>query len=310
MKQSIVLSLLLFVCYFPSTVLATDIGLGWAGKSGMARRVSAGFEKGMKEMAPQVTIEARKELGTVEELAQVAKDWEGSKDGMVLLRSNAAKWLGKNQPAIPTFIGGCNNPEQLGTIRNMAAPEGNITGVTYYLPPEVQFEVFQEIFPDMKAVLLLLGKGNPSALVDQKGTEQVCQKLALGYADVWCEKLDDALSAVKAISGDHTAVVIGNQSLLMDNADKVVAVAGSTPVFAYSDRAVKQGALGGFVADDEKLGYMLAQTVVDVLLNGRSLTSVPVKFDDDPKFFVNLKTAEKLGVELPFAILQAATIIE
>ncbi|MCP4720369.1 MAG: sugar ABC transporter substrate-binding protein, partial [Desulfobacteraceae bacterium] len=72
----------------------------------------------------------------------------------------------------------------------------------------------------------------------------------------------------------------------------------------------KQGALGGFVADDEKLGYYLAQTVVDVLINGKSTASVPVKFDEDPKFFVNLKTAEKLGVELPYAILQAATIIE
>ncbi len=310
MKKSIIFSLLFVLFCIPSAANATDIGLAWAGKSGMAKRVYQGFEKGMKEFAPQVNIEVKKELGSVNELASVVKVWEGQKDGMVLLRSNAAKWLGKNNPTIPTFIGGCNNPEQLGAIQNLSAPEGKITGVTYYLPPEIQFEVFQAILPDMKGVLLLLGKGNPSAIVDQKGTQQVCKQLGLAFQNVECETLDDALAAVKAIKDDTTAVVIGNQSLLMDNADKLVEVAGSTPVVAYSDRAVKQGALGGFVADDEKLGYMLAQTVVDVLINGKSTGSVPVKFDEDPKFFVNLKTAEKLGVELPYAILQAATIIE
>ncbi len=310
MKNFIAFSLLFILFCVPATVNATDIGLAWAGKSGMAKRVYQGFEKGMRKLAPQVNIEVKKELGSVDELAGVVDAWEGQKDGMVLLRSNAAKWLGKNKPAIHTFIGGCNNPEQLGAIQNLAAPEGKITGVTYYLPPEIQFEVFQAILPEMKGVLLLLGKGNPSAIVDQKGTQKVCKELGFAFKDVQCETLDDALAAVKAITDDTTAVVIGNQSLLMDNADKLVEVAGSTPVVAYSDRAVKQGALGGFVADDEKLGYYLAQTVVDVLLNGKSTVSVPVKFDDDPKFFVNLKTAEKLGVELPYAILQAATIIE
>ncbi len=310
MKNSIIFSLLFVLFCIPATVNATDIGLAWAGKSGMAKRVYQGFEKGMKELASQVNIEVKKELGSVEELAGVVKAWKGQKDGMVLLRSNAAKWLGRNQPSIPTFIGGCNNPEQLGAIQNLAAPEGKITGVTYYLPPDIQFEVFHAILPEMKGVLLLLGKGNPSAIVDQKGTQQVCKQLGLAFREVQCETLEDALSAVKTINDTTTAVVIGNQSLLMDNADKLVEVSGSTPVVAYSDQAVKKGALGGFVADDEKLGYYLAQTVVDVLINGKPTASVPVKFDEDPKFFVNLKTAEKLGVELPYAILQAATIIE
>jgi putative ABC transport system substrate-binding protein len=43
---------------------------------------------------------------------------------MVILRSNGAKWLGENLPSVPTFIGGCNNPVQLGSLKNMQAPEG------------------------------------------------------------------------------------------------------------------------------------------------------------------------------------------
>ena len=145
---------------------ATEIGVAWAGKSGMSNRVNAGFAQGMKELAPDIKIEYQKELGSVDDLAQVAAKWEKEKDGMVLLRSNAAKWLGKNPPAIPTFIGGCNNPKQLGAIKDLQSPEGRITGVTYYLPVDTQFDIFQAIIPNLKSVLLLLGAANPSAPID------------------------------------------------------------------------------------------------------------------------------------------------
>ena len=84
-----------------SAANATDIGVAWAGKSGMAKRVTTGFEQGMKEKAPDIKIEYVKELGSIDELAEVAAKWEKEKNGMVLLRSNGAKWLGQNPRPFP-----------------------------------------------------------------------------------------------------------------------------------------------------------------------------------------------------------------
>ncbi len=309
-SRSLLLLMVLLMCCVVSTANAVEIGLVWVGKSGMAKRVVKGFEAGMAELAPQVRIEYRKELASIDALAQVVKKWEGQKSGIVLLRSNGAKWLAGNPLAVPTFIGGCNNPKQLGVVQNFESPEKNITGVTYFLPMDTQFDIFQEILPEMKSVLLLLGRGNPSADVDREGTKKVCRNLALSYKDVECLVINDALKAVRAVDNSQTTVVIGNQSLLFDRADEIVAAAGDIPVVSYSDRAVKLGALGGFVADDDKLGHMLAQSVVDVLIKGKSIRTIPLKTDPDPRFFVNLKTAEKLGIELPYSVLSAATIIE
>ena len=293
-----------------SMASATEIGVAWAGKSGMSNRVAAGFDQGIKELAPQMSVEYQKELGSVDELAQVAGKWEKEKDGMVLLRSNAAKWLGQNPPAIPTFIGGCNNPKQLGAVKNLEAPEGNITGVTYYLPVDAQFEVFQAIIPDLKSVLLLLGKNNPSAVVDQGATQAVCKKMGIAYEEALCETKEDVSKAVEAFRGKVSVIIIGNQALIIDNAEDIVTAAGSTPVLSYSSKPVKAGALGGFVADDKSLGYMLAESVVAVLKDGKPIKAVAVKVDPDPKFYVNAKTAEALKLEIPFAILETATVIE
>lgn len=302
--------IVLLMSCFVSRANAVEIGLAWVGKSGMAVRVTRGFDAGMSTLAPEVTVEYRKELSSIDELVQVVKLWERRKSGIVLLRSNAAKWLAGKSLAVPTFIGGCNNPKQLGVVENPESPEKNITGVTYSLPVESQFDIFQEILPEMKSVLLLVGKGNPSAEVDRQGTKSACRNLAFSYNEVECLTVNEAITAVRDVQSDQTTVIIGNQSLLFDRADEIVAAARSIPVVSYSGRAVKLGALGGFVADDDKLGKMLAASVVDVLVKGKPIRAIPVKTDPDPRFFVNLKAAEKMGVELSYSILSAATIIE
>jgi putative ABC transport system substrate-binding protein len=289
---------------------AKEIGVAWFGKSGMTNRVAEGFEKGMKEHAPDVKIEYQKELASLDELAEIAVKWQKEKDAMLILRSNGAKWLAKNPPSIPSFIGGCNHPGELGVIKNMEAPEGNITGVTYFLPVATQFEIFQAIIPNLKSILLLMEKGHPSSIIDQAETKAIASKLGIDYQERFCTTPEDAINGVREFSGKVSAIILGNQALTIDNAKKIVAAAGNVPVLAYSSSPVKDGALGGFVADDVKLGYLLAESVVDVLLKGKAVNAVPVKVDPKPKFFVNAKAAEKLGLEIPFQILEAATIVE
>lgn len=301
---------LCFLLAWISPAAAIEIGVAWAGKSGMSNRVAKGFEKGMAEMAPDIKIEYQKELASVDDLATVATEWDKTKDGMVLIRSNAAKWLAKNPPHIPTFIGGCNNPEELGAVKNMKAPEGMITGVTYFLPVEKQFEIFKAILPDMKSVLLLLEEGNPSTLIDQKETKEITKKLGIDYIEVVAKSPADLLAAVESHKGKVSTIIVGNVALAIDNTKAIVEAAGKTPVLSYSSKPVNSGALGGFSADDEKLGYMLAQSVVDILKNGKAVKDVPVKVDPDPKFYVNAKTADKTGVQIPYNILEAATVIE
>ncbi len=293
-----------------STASALEIGVAWVGKSGMAKRVSNGFDQQIKELAPDIGIEYNKELSSMEDLAKLVAQWEKKKDGMVLLRSNAAKWLGKNPPSIPTFIGGCNHPVQLGAVKNMDQPEGKITGVTYFLPVDTQFEIFQAILPKMKSVLLLVEEGHPSSLIDQAGTKNISKKLGITYNEKFCTSNQEALAVVKQLKNKVSAIIIGNQALNIDNAENIINAAGKTPVLSYSSKPVKVGALGGFVADDGKLGKMLAESVVDVLVKGKAIKNVLIKVDPKPTFYVNAKTAQKLGIEIPYQILEAAQIIE
>ncbi len=78
----IIVTIILTVFFSASIVGAKtiEIGLAWAGKSGMAKRVAKGIEEGVKELNLDVKIEFRKELASVDELSAVAAKWQKEKD--------------------------------------------------------------------------------------------------------------------------------------------------------------------------------------------------------------------------------------
>ena len=308
-----ILAMLFFACLafvWAPSVDAAQVGVAWVGKSSMTLRVVKGFEKGMADLSPDIKLEYHRELESMDQLSSLAAKWEKEKDGMVLLRSNAAEWLAKNPPSIPTFIGGCNNPEELGAVKEMGKPDGQITGVTYYLSVSSQFEIFTAILPGMKSVLLLLEKNHPSSRIDQENTRKVTEKLGIAYNEKFCASAEDVVAAVNAYKDKVSAIIVGNEALTMDNTEAIVKAAGKTPVLSYSSKPVKSGALGGFAADDEKLGYMLAESVIEIIKKGKTVKEVPVKVDPKPVFFINTKTAQNIGIEIPYSILSCATIID
>ncbi len=99
---------------------------------------------------------------------------------------------------------------------------------------------------------------------------------------------------------------------MMDNTVSLVAVANSskTPLFSFAEGRAKLGAVAELAADDEKLGAMLAESVVDVVVNKKPISKVPVKMDPDPKIIVNQSIMQLMGLKFPDAILQKAELIK
>ena len=287
---------------------AVEVGVAWVGKSGMAENVMKGFESAIQGTG--IRLEYQKDLASDEELAKVIRRFEKEKAGMLVLRSPGAEWLVRNPPSIPAFIGACNNPAQLGVVANLNAPEGKITGVTYYIPAHINIKVFKAILPRMDSVFLVMHKGHPSAAIEEEETKAACSGMGITYKGEMFTSIDDAVAAVKERSGKVSCFIIGSQAMIMDNVVRIVAAAGNTPVFSYSEKPIKNGALGGYVADDQKLGRMLAGQVMDVLVNRKAVRDVPVMFDPEPIFYLNGQTYKKLGLEIPIKVLGSAKIVQ
>jgi len=286
------------------------VGVLWAGKSGMAKRVVKGFMEGMKEKAPDIDIEYNAELQDMDAAAAVYDKWQDEKAAIVFLRSTGARHMGENPPKVPGFVGGCSNPAELGAVSDFQKPDKNITGVTYYLPAELQIQMLQKVFPDMKSVGLMLEKGHPAAAVDRKETQAACEAAGLEYFEAICADEKELLAGAKDLSQKADVLIVGNQALIIDNAAKAAKFAGGKPLASYAEKPVATGAaVCGLVPDDEKLGAMLADSVVAVLEEGKSVSEVPVKTDPEPRLVVSDLAARKAGVEIPQELLEKAEVV-
>jgi putative tryptophan/tyrosine transport system substrate-binding protein len=288
------------------------VGVMWSENSGMAERVLEGFLEFIKDKAPDVDIEIKKNLPDLDTVAIVYEKFQKEKDAVVFLRSSGVKYLIKHPPTKPTFIGACTNPVSLGLLKSLDKPTGNITGVTYYIPIKSQLKVLKLIFPKLKRIGHLLEDGHPSSDIEKKETMDACSKFHFEYSNAKCANTDDLKIAVAdLLEKKPDCIIIGNQNLLMDNASTIAEYLGDIPLISYAENPIiSKAALLGLVPDDHKLGKMLANRLVLVLQSGRKTTELPIATDPNPRLTINMPLAKKLGLTIPSSLLSHAKKIE
>ena len=318
---------LLAVLGFLSTCLAAEkkaptVALMWVGnvdertervsKDGMATRVATGFLRRMREIAPEVNIIAKHDIASYKEGERLFRQFESEVNGIVFLRSAAAKFLGQANPKVPCFVGSCGDPSALGAVKNLKAPEGKITGVSYHIPYQRRLEMVKALFPAVKRVGLIMQKDRPSSMLDKQGTEEQCRRMGLTYTEVSAGNLKDLIDRTKEILGRVDVLILSNSGLVLDNTVTLVTEANKTktPIFAYAQRPVTMGAVAALAARDEYLGEQLADSVVDVVVKGRPVSLVPVKMDPNPVLFVNEHMMTTLELKFPASVMKTAEKVE
>lgn len=267
----------------------------------MADSVLKGFTQRMAEIAPGMAINVYPELRNMKDTEDTFRQAEGSSKGIVFLRSSGAEFLAKAAPKVPCFIGACNNPEQIGVIKNLGEPEGKVTGVTYFIPYQKRFDLLTKLFPKVRSVALLVEAGHPSSPIEQEGTRAECARRGIAYHEVVASNLGQLTKGAQELVGKVDLFIITNTRLVMDNVTSILFITNPAkiPVFSYAQHAVKRGAAAGMAADDTKLGQMLADSVVDVVVRGLPISRVPVKMDASPLVLVNESVMQSLGLALP-----------
>jgi putative ABC transport system substrate-binding protein len=295
-----------------TAVAATKyVAIIWEGKSEMTNRTAMGFLATLRTLAPEVEVKQYRHLKNMQEAQEVFQESEKTMDGIVFLRSSGAQFLATVNPKVPCFVGGCNNPAELGVIKNLQAPEGKITGVTYFIPYEKRFEIIKSLFPSVRSVGILVEQGHPSGPIDAQGTREQCQRLGINYEEVLATNLNTLIEGAKRVAPKVDLIVISSTRLAMDSVSNLLSVLNSTktPMFSYADAPVRSAAVAGIAADDIKLGGLLAESVVDVLIKGKPISQVPVKMDLDPKICINEAMMKGLGLKFPDAILKRAELV-
>jgi ABC-type uncharacterized transport system substrate-binding protein len=198
-------------------------------------------------------------------------------------------------------------------------PAANVSGVRERWHYREGFSLVKKIVPTANRVAFLvetsesggyvvddlwedLRQGGPFALevvgAEQIRTFQEWQRRVRYYqshADVL------ALGLYNALKDERTGKVVPP--------DEVMAWTNSVntkPTLGFSDVARDHGILCGVLESGHEQGYLAGMMAREVLVTGQPAGRLPVRINAKGVVFVNMKTAERLGLRVPYEIFEAA----
>ena len=185
----------------------------------------------------------------------------------------------------------------------------NVTGASMNVPVEQSIRLFKQLGPQVKRIGVIFNPAKTGYLVKraqvvakEDGLELVTREISSAREVVGAlESIQDGIDALWIVPDETTlSQAVVQQMLLFSYRRKL-------PLLGLTDRHAQMGALFSLsFASGEDIGRQageLAQTI----LTGRAAADVPYTSARKLYLSVNLKTAQKLGLEIPQAILGRAT---
>ena len=261
-----------------------------------------------------ITFEYRWAEGRYDRLPQLAAQLTESKVDLIVAGGtpNALAARSASQ-TIPIVMVGATTPVEVGLVKTLARPGGNVTGVTIDVTPAQAaklVELMVEI-PGVSRIAVLSSPAYPGGERYRSELERaaVARQRAIRFIDVLRpEDFDQAFSALRQMVPTEGLIVMADQLVQTRGADiaRLATEKKVATVFGGPGRPfVAAGGLMSQSADSARY-WRQAATYADRILKGARPADLPVEQPTSFELVINLKTAKALGLTIPPSLLLRA----
>src|SRR5262245_33750911 len=216
---------------------------------------------------------------------------------------------------IPIVLAAVGDPVAAGIVNSLARPGGNVTGLTFFFVEicAKRVELIKEAIPALNRIAVLINPANPSHLLALPTMQGMASALGAELVPVETKGLDDiaaTITTMTAARGARALVAIDDPRFI-SIAPQIaeLALQNSLPMIGFKPQA-EAGALMDYGVDLADL-YSRSAAFVDKILKGTPPADLPIERAVKFELVVNLKTAKRLGIELPATVLiRANEVIE
>jgi putative tryptophan/tyrosine transport system substrate-binding protein len=209
-----------------------------------------------------------------------------------------------------------SDPVELGLVKTLGHPGGNLTGVAY-LNVEVaakRLELLHKLVPEAKSIALLVHRENPlETQVQVRNAEAAVKLLGMRLRVFEVASPSDLDAAFATVAQEHIdAVHIGVDGLFGTHRARLIGLAARYRVptsYPWREFTVDGGLMnyGAIIREQfHQVGSYAAR-----ILKGEKPADMPVQRPIKLGFVLNLKTARALGIEVsPDLLTLADEVIE
>jgi ABC-type uncharacterized transport system substrate-binding protein len=293
--------------------------LGNASPALEAVQVDA-FREGLRQFGyvegQNLTIQYRWAEGQQERHAGLAQELVRLQPDVILTAGTPGTLAAKHAtPSIPIVTAIAGDPVAAGLVVSLAAPGGNVTGLTT-MAPELEgkrLELFTQAVPQLSRVVALRNPANPFTTIAWQALEPAAAALGVQLQPIEVrgpQDLEPAFAMIQEARPDGL-IVIPDRFLLTYRASIVQFLARQRLPGMFPFREfVQEGGLLSYGPDYTDM-YRRAATYVAKILQGAKPIDLPMEQPTKFEFLINLKTAQTLGLTIPPTLLfQANEVIK
>jgi len=280
-------------------------------------RVTAAFRKGLNETGhtegQNVTVEYHWLAGQYERLPALLADLVRRRVAVIAIPGSAPAALAAKAAiaTIPIVFGVPQDPVQLGLVTNLARPNGNATGINFFVAEVLakRLRLLHDMVPKAVRVAVLV---NPANVSNTETTLHVVREAAhaigLQIQIVTAATISEIDAGFASFARERPdALFVAPDAFLVSRAVQFATLTARDKIpAAYPERDVV--AVGGLMSYGTDIADMYRQVglYTGSILKGAKPADLPVLQSTKFEFVINLQTARALGVEVPSGLLSIA----
>jgi len=232
-----------------------------------------------------------------------------SPDVVVTTTGASTAEVRRQTQTIPIIITGGGDPGATQIVRDIAHPEGNITGITnlYASIGGKWVELLKQAAPDIERIGLVYS-AQLSSRTYLPSIEAAAQALAIKTIDMPFQDTVDIMRGIDAfagLAGGGLIVVPPAPNATNRTAIRRLAEQHRLPTLFHTRELAVEGGLMAYGSNPVE-NWRRAASFVARILRGTKVSDLPLEFPTKFELAINLKTARALGLTVPPSLLAAA----
>lgn len=278
------------------------------------RPQSEGLWDGLRDLGyvrgKNLLVEVREAEGKTERLTELAKDlvaW--NPDVIVGVTNFAIAAAQRATSSIPIVMAITIDPERSGHVKNLAQPEGNVTGPVLRFDAEAdgkRLQLFKELLPKLSRLGVLWNA--QSTRLAPENLKVIASSLGVDIRSFPVHGPDDLDRALANVSRQRPqALHVFPAPFLSDKRGAIIsfAAANHLPDSYFFTDEVTEGGLFAY-GYNLRAEYRRSAPYVAKILKGAKPSDLPVEQTTKYEIAINLKTTKKLGIAVPQSLLVRA----
>lgn len=266
-------------------------------------------EQGLKD---KVEITYKDAQGDPTNINTIVSQFVGDEmDVIVPIATSTAQAALAATKDIPIVFAAASYPVEAGLVKDMNKPEGNVTGVSDAIDVKQIFDLAFELTPDIKTFGFVYNSGEVNSVAAIEKAKEYCEENGIDYFEATITNSSELLQASQSLAGKVDAIFTPTDNTVASAMPVLAgeAIKAGIPVYTGADSMVADGGFATVGVDYTILGRQVAD-MVKRIIDGESISEIPVETLKEYTKIVNTTTAKQLGIELSDDVLKGFQIVE